>query len=95
MLMDIPVLVNLEMIRQRRQLLIDENLMKQNRKRYDYNYSVGDAVLMRTIEPRKLDPRAHGPYIITRVYTNGNVDIRRGLHIVERINIRRIMPFKQ
>ena len=41
MLIDIPVLVNLEMIRQQRQAAIDINLLRQNVKQYDYNYAVG------------------------------------------------------
>ena len=33
-----------------------------------------------------------GPYLITEVYTNGNVHIQKGI-VNERINIRRLEPF--
>eukprot|EP00957_Ditylum_brightwellii_P164836 12549477-Ditylum_brightwellii.AAC.1 len=33
------------------------------------------------IEPTKLQPRLHGPYIILRVYANGRVSVRRGPHM--------------
>ena len=40
---------------------------------------------------RKLNGPKLGPYLITEIYTNGNVRIQRGV-VSERINIRRLEP---
>lgn len=55
--------------------MIDENLIRQNQKRRDFNYSVGQEVLIQTVNPATLEPQAHGPYRIERVYTNGTIDV--------------------
>ena len=96
MFIDVPVLADLEAIRQRRQALIDSNLAKQNRKRYDYHYKVGDHVYVKKYDPRKSEERMHGPYPILECRTNGTVVLRRlpnGL-IDEVYNIRKLVPFK-
>ena len=93
MLLDIPIIVDLLQLQNKRQVLIDENLRRQNRKRREWNYAVGQEVLIKAVDPTKLEPRAHGPYTIVQVYTNGTVDVRRNPHIVERLNNRRIIPF--
>eukprot|EP00957_Ditylum_brightwellii_P078601 5975973-Ditylum_brightwellii.AAC.1 len=95
MLIDLPIIADLLMIQQKRQVLIDENSRRQNLKRRDWNYAVGEEVLMKVIEPTKLQPRYHGPYIINRVYANGTVSVRRGPLVDERINICRIVPFRR
>lgn len=95
MLLDLPIVVDLWKIQQGRQSLIDENLIRQNRKRRDFNYAVGQEVLLKAVNPSKLEPRAHGPYQIVQVYTNGTIDIRRQPHVIERINIRRVIPFRR
>ena len=40
-----------------------------------------------------MDARAHGPYRICQVYTNGTCDVERAPGVVERMNIRRLVPF--
>ena len=63
--MDIPVIANPVAIRERRQLLIDEeNLRRQNRRRYEHHYKVGDYVHTKVYDPNKGDDRLHGPYKI-------------------------------
>ena len=42
-----------------------------------------------------MEPRAHGPHRIVRIYTNGNVDVLRNAHVVERLKIRRLVPFRR
>lgn len=95
MLLDLPIITDLFRIQQRRQVLIDENLRRQNRKRRDYDYRIGQEVLVKTLNPGKLQPRAHGPYHIQQVYASGTVDILRRNRIMERINIRGIIPFRR
>ena len=93
MVLDIPIIADLLYIQEKRQVTIDENLRRQNQKRREFHYSVNQEVLVKTVNPNKLEPRAHGPYRMTRIYTNGTVDIQRAEHVTERINIRRIIPF--
>ena len=63
MLLDIPVIADLVAIRERRQLLIDidENLRRQNEKRIEHHYKVGDWVMIKVYDPKKGDDRIHGP----------------------------------
>ena len=95
MFVDIPVVVDIMTIRDNRQVMIDENLRRQNAKRREYMFEVGGEVLIKTVKPTKMQPRAHGPYTITRVYTNGTLDVRRNQQVVERLNIRRLVPFRR
>ena len=95
MFLDIPLLANLHVIRQNRQRLIDENLRRENLKRRSYDYQVGQEVLVLIPNPSKLEPRAIGPFTIAQVHTNGTVSILRNPHVRERINIRRIKPYRR
>ena len=45
MIMDVPLLANLAAIRDGRQQMIDENLIKQNKKRIEHHFRVGDFVM--------------------------------------------------
>ena len=95
MLVDLPLIADLVTIQQNRQALIDENLRRQNRKRREFHYAVGQEVLIKTVQPNKLEKRAHGPYPIVQVYTNGTMDAQRATHVLERLNIRRVIPYKR
>ena len=63
-------------------------------RRQAFDYAVGQQVLIKAIDPNKLHPRAHGPYRITQVFTNGTIKVQRAPHVTERINIRRVLPFR-
>ena len=52
-------------------------------------------MLVKAINTSKLEPRAHGPYRIERVYANGTINILRRENVIERINIRRVIPFRR
>ena len=95
MLLNIPVIVDLLDIQQKRQLMINENLRRQNAKRKEFDYVVNGEVLIKNFNPSKLDPKMEGPYRITRVFTNGTVEIRRNHQVFERLNIRRLVPFRR
>jgi len=95
MLLDIPVIVDLLRIRNNRQLLIDENLRRQNSKRREFHYQVNQEVLIKDSSARKLDPKAEGPFRITQVFTNGTVQVQRNPLVRERINVRRLVPFRR
>ena len=95
MVLDIPLVADLELIRQRRQQLIDSRLIASNRQRFSYDYSIGEEVLKLAYKPGKLDPRATGPYTIEQVHTNGTVTIRLSPTVIERISLRRIKPYRR
>ena len=56
MILDIPTIGDLHAIHDRRQLQINENLRKQNDRRFDYDYQVGGQVLLLLPDPTKLGP---------------------------------------
>jgi putative transposase len=95
MFLNIPLIANLQTIQDRRQILIDENLRRQNLKRRTFDYIIGQEVLIKVPNPRKLDDKAEGPYSITQVHVNGTITIRRTAHVTERINIRRVIPYRR
>ena len=95
MFLDIPIIANLQTIRDRRQVLINENLRRQNLKRRSFDYQPQQEVLVRIPNPTKLQDRAEGPYTIQQVHTNGTLTIQRGPHVTDRINIRRVIPYRR
>ena len=76
MFLDIPVIADLVAIR-RRQLLIHENLRRQNEKRIEYHYKVGEYVWVKVYDQKKGDDRIHGPYKIQETRTNRTVVVIR------------------
>ncbi|KAL7563654.1 hypothetical protein ACA910_013390 [Epithemia clementina (nom. ined.)] len=95
MLFDLPLIVNMEMVRLYRQQIVDERARHANRSCIFHDYSVGDQVLLRATNPDKLDLRTSpNPFLVTRVHTNGTVTIQRGPHVTERINVRRLLPYR-
>jgi len=95
MLLPIPILTDFNLIRQRRQAVIDENNRRANLRRRFHDYHIGDQVLIFVHDPTKLQDRAYGPYPITEVHVNGTVTIQRAPGVIERINIRRVRPYRQ
>ena len=93
MILNIPLITDLQLIHQRRQVIIDERLRRANFRRRSYDYKVGDEILILLDNPTTLDDRGRGPYTIIQVHANGTVTFQRTMHITERINIRRIKPF--
>ena len=94
MMIDVPLLADLDAIRGRKQQLIDANLIRENKKRIDYNYKVGDRVWIKHYEPTKMDSRLHGPYQVTRIYVNGTIDVQLKPGVIQRYNIRKVVPYR-
>ena len=94
MLMDVPLIADLDAIRGRRQQLIDDNLIRLNKKRADHNYSVNDRVLLRVADPVKIEDIFTGPYRIARVFVNGTINIEQEPTIVRRLSIRKVVPYR-
>jgi hypothetical protein len=96
MFLPIPVIADLQAIRDRRQLQVDAALVRENKRRHFRDYTVGDQVLVldQNKNRRKLDPTASGPYTVDQVFANGTLMIMRNEHVYERINIRRLRPYQ-
>ena len=92
---DIPLLINYNDLRERRQAVIDQNNLRANRRRHFHDYQPGQEVLVLTFKPNKTEPRAIGPFRIDQVHVNGTITIRRNAYITERINVRRVRPYRR
>ncbi len=73
---------------------VNENLRRANRKQRQYDYAPGQQVLKKEHDPTKLGVRTEGPYTIERIHVNGNLTILLCEVITERINIRRVLPYR-
>ena len=92
MIFNLKTLINWKAMSINRQKKVDKANKRQNAKRIDYDYRVGQKVyVIKTDIHRKMTGPKLGPYLITEIYTNGNVRIQRGV-VSERINIRRLEP---
>ena len=90
---NIASIVDWRNITARKQKQIERDNVRENSRRIDFNYQVGQQVFVKNTDiARKLDNPKYGPYEITDVFTNGTVRIQKG-SVNERINIRRIEPF--
>lgn len=94
MFLDIPLIADILAIRNNRQLLVDQRLLRANAKRIKHDYAQGDLVWKRNYIglSDKLKNTVEGPFEITRVHTNGTVTIQLSPSVTERISIRRIRP---
>ena len=93
MLLPIPIMADHNLIRQRRQTIIDDNNHRANLRRRFHDYSIGDQVLLLHRQKAKMAPKAIGPYTVLQDHVNGTLTIQRGLGIEERVNIRRVKPY--
>ena len=92
MVFNIATIVDWRAITINKQRQVDKDNLRENRKRVDYDYQVGDQIyVLRDGIHRKLEGPHQGPYPITHIYTNGTVRIQKG-NVNERLNIRRITP---
>jgi hypothetical protein len=94
MLFVIPFIANWQKIGEHRQQLSDLNNARENEGRIDYDYKVGQKVLVwKEGILRKSESIWHRkPWLIMPVHTNGTITVQRG-NKLERINIRKVKPF--
>lgn len=93
MFLDIPLHADLIAIQERRQNIVDENLIRANRRRRTFDYQVGQQVWILVPTPATLAPQHLGPFPILQVHVNGTVTIQRNATVTERISIRRLKPY--
>ena len=94
MILNITHQADWEMIKQRKQRLIDKNNEAENRKRKEYTYKEGEKILLRRGTENKMEVPYEGPYEIIKVNDNGTVKLRLE-NTQETVNIRRIKPYKE
>ncbi len=97
MLFDIPFIADWQNIGEHsRQRLTDLNNARENKGRIDYDYKVGQKVLLRKEGIlRNAESRWHKkPWLITSVHTNGTITVQHG-NKIDRINIQRVKPFEE
>jgi hypothetical protein len=96
MLFDIPFIADWQKIGEHRQRLKDLNNARENKGRIDYDYNVGQKVLLRKEGIlRNAESRWHKkPWLITSVHTNRTITVQRG-NKIDRINIWRVKPFEE
>jgi hypothetical protein len=93
MLFDIWFIADWKKTGEHRQLLTDRNTNSENECRIDYDFQVGQKVLilndgiLRKAQSRYL----RDPWIITSVHTNGTIRVQCR-NKSERMNIRRVKP---
>ncbi len=94
MLFDIPFIADWQKIGEHRQQLTDLNNAHENKSRIDYDYKVGQKVLVwKEGILRKPESKWHRkPWLIMSAYTNGTITVQRG-NKLERMNIRRVKLF--
>ena len=95
MFLNIPLIADWKAITMKREHLVNENLMRENNRHRQYDYQPQQRVLKKNTNPRKLGERTSGPYVIDKVHTNGTITIKLNDNTSERINIRRVKPYKE
>jgi hypothetical protein len=81
-------------IGEQRQLLTNRSNQRKNAKHIDYDYKVGDEVLLMNEGILRKAESAYGkePWTITTVHMNGTIRIQC-LTKMERLSIQRVEPF--
>ena len=79
MLFDIPFIADWKIIGEHRQRLTDLNTARENEGRIDYDYKVGQKILVRNegILCKAQSIWQKDPWTITTVHTNGNITVQR------------------
>jgi hypothetical protein len=96
MLFDIPFIADWQSIGEHRQQLTDLNNARENEGRIDYDYKVGQKVLLRKEGIlRNSESRWHKkPWLITSFHTNGAITVQHK-NKIDRMNIQRVKPFEE
>ena len=93
--LNIPLVADWHMITKRREQVINANLKRENKRRQRWDYEPGQKILKKLHDPTKLGIQKMGPYEIKKTHTNGTVTIQLLPDVTERINIRRIVPYRE
>ena len=94
MLFGIPFIADWTKVGDYRQRQTDRNTTRENMKCINWDYTIGDKVLVwKDGILRKTESHySSDPWTITMVHTNGTIRVQRGSKS-EQLNIRRVIPF--
>ncbi len=95
MFLNVPLFADWCAITCKQEHLIHENLLRKSQKRRRYDYASDQRVLKKRWKPCKLDARTSGPYKVLQTHVNGTVTIELRPGISERLNIQRVIPYKE
>ncbi len=95
MFLNILLIADWHAITQKREHLINENLMHENCKQKCYNYVPNQKVPKKRHKTCKLGQKTSGPYKIIQTYVNRTLTVELKPGILERLNIRRVIPYKE
>jgi hypothetical protein len=95
-LFKIPFIANWNKIGDYRQCQTDLNTARKNNKQVDYDYKVGNKVLLTEegILFKAKSPYSKRPWTITAIHTNGTIKIQCRTKL-ERLNNWRVTPFTE
>ena len=85
--------VNWELMCQQKQTQINKDNAHENKHRVDYDYKVGDKVMLTKLTAYKYGTPYKGPFLVTHCFTNGTLNLKCGAIRIN-YNIRRIYPYK-
>ncbi len=96
MLFKIPFIADWKTIGEHRQRLTDHNTDCKNEGRIDYDYKVGQKILVRnkSILRKAQSMWQKDPWTITTVHMNGTITVQCG-NKLEQMNIGRVKPFEE
>lgn len=92
---NVPFKASWDVIKQRKQKIINQNNEKENKKRLKYEYKINDRILIKNYSKTKYGQAAYvGPYTVTRVNNNGTLRYKKGV-VTDVVNIRNAVPYKE
>jgi hypothetical protein len=96
MLFSIPLIAGWKKIGEHRQRLTNLNTAQENKGRIDYDYQVGQKVIVKnnSILHKAESRYLKLPWTITLVHTYGTIRVQCG-NKSEMMNIRRVIPFEE
>jgi hypothetical protein len=94
MILNIKHTANWEIIRMRKQNLINKNNKRENAKRIEHEYKLGQPVLLKRGTENKYEAPYSGPYNILKVNDNGTVRLMVK-SVTDTYNIRRLLPYHE
>ena len=95
MFLNVPLSSDWHAITQKREHLVNYRLMRQNAQRRTYDYAQNQMVLKKVHDPTKLGIRTDGPFKVQTVHVNGTLTMELRPGVTERINIRRVIPYRE
>ena len=94
MIFNIQHIADWREIKQRKQRIIRQNNRRENSKRIEHSYEVGDKVIKRNKQAHKYERPNTGPHTVVAVHNNGTVTLQIGA-TQQRVNIRHLTPYRE